>query len=231
MDQDLKAVHKAPLFSGLFPEELERLLAHARRRSLKAHEALFAEGDKADAFYFIVEGSVRLYRLSPQGDEKVIEILMAGQTFGEAVVFLGGHYPVYAAALSDTALVEIPTNDFVRVLKANGEIALRMLAGISMRLHQLINDVQALTLETVGQRVAGYLLDQCPADAQAADVHIQVHKNIVASRLGVKPETFSRVLATLRDLGLISVAGNDIHIADRARLARWRDQAGPGSGS
>jgi CRP-like cAMP-binding protein len=128
MDQDLKAVHKAPLFSGLFPEELERLLAHARRRSLKAHEALFAEGDKADAFYFIVEGSVRLYRLSPQGDEKVIEILMAGQTFGEAVVFLGGHYPVYAAALSDTALVEIPTNDFVRVLKANGEIALRLCA-------------------------------------------------------------------------------------------------------
>ncbi len=231
MDQDLKAVHKAPLFSGLFPEELERLLAHARRRSLKAHEMLFAEGDKACAFYFIVEGSVRLYRLSPQGDEKVIEILMAGQTFGEAVVFLGGHYPVYAAALSDATLVEIPTDDFVRVLKANGEIALRMLASISMRLHQLINDVQALTLETAGQRVAGYLLDQCPADAHAADVHIQVHKNVVASRLGVKPETFSRVLATLRDLGLISVAGNDIHIADRARLVRWRDQAGPGSGS
>ena len=231
MDQDLKAVHKAPLFSGLFPEELERLLAHAKRRQLKAHEILFAEGDRADAFYFVVEGSVRLYRLSPQGDEKVIEILMAGQTFGEAVVFLGGHYPVYAATLSDAILVEIPTNDFVRILKANGEIALRMLAGISMRLHQLINDVQALTLETAGQRVAGYLLMQCPADAKAADVHIQVHKNVVASRLGVKPETFSRVLATLRDLGLISVAGNDIHIVDRARLVRWRDQAGPGRGS
>ncbi|WP_298138544.1 Crp/Fnr family transcriptional regulator [Acidiferrobacter sp.] len=231
MDQDLDRVRKAPLFSGLFPEELERLLAHARRRSLKAYETLFSEGDKAAAFYFIVEGSVRLYRLSPQGDEKVIEILMAGQTFGEAVVFLGGHYPVYAAALADTVLIEIPTNDFVRVLKENSGMALRMLAALSMRLHQLINDVQALTLETAGQRVAGYLLAQCPEGAAAADIHIQVHKNIVASRLGVKPETFSRVLATLREQGLITVAGNDIHIADRARLARWRDEAYAGGRS
>lgn len=228
MHEDLKAVQKAPLFSGLFPDEIEQLLAHARRRSLKAHETLFAEGDRAEAFYFIVTGSVRLYRLSAQGDEKVIEILMAGQTFGEAVVFLGGHYPVYAAALADATLVEIPTSDFVRILKANGGMALRMLASVSMRLHQLINDVQALTLETAGQRVAGYLLGQSPADANSGDVHIQVHKNVVASRLGVKAETFSRVLATLRELGLISVAGNDIHIIDRARLARWRDEAGSG---
>ncbi|MHB1512617.1 MAG: Crp/Fnr family transcriptional regulator [Acidiferrobacter sp.] len=228
MHEDLKAVHKAPLFAGLFPDEIEQLLGHAKRRTLKAHENLFAEGDQASAFYFIVTGSVRLYRLSPQGNEKVIEILMAGQTFGEAVVFLGGHYPVYAAALSDAVLVEIPTGDFVRILKANGGMALRMLASISMRLHQLINDVQALTLETAGQRVAGYLLDQSPADANSGDVHIQVHKNVVASRLGVKAETFSRVLAALRDLGLISVAGNDIHITDRARLAQWRDEAGSG---
>ncbi|MHB1671975.1 MAG: helix-turn-helix domain-containing protein, partial [Acidiferrobacter sp.] len=72
------------------------------------------------------------------------------------------------------------------------------------------------------------LLDQSPADANSGDVHIQVHKNVVASRLGVKAETFSRVLAALRDLGLISVAGNDIHITDRARLAQWRDEAGSG---
>ncbi|MHB8253427.1 MAG: Crp/Fnr family transcriptional regulator [Acidiferrobacter sp.] len=228
MQEERDALHKAPLFAGLFPEELDLLLGHARVRQVKSHETLFAEGDKAEAFYFVVSGSVRLYRLSPKGDEKVIEILMPGQTFGEAVVFLGGHYPVYAAALSDTRLVEIPTHDFVRALKANGAMALRMLASISIRLHQLINDVQALTLETAGQRVAGYLLAQCPRDAQSADVHMLVHKNVIASRLGVKAETFSRVLATLRDLGLISVAGNDIHVADRSALEKWRETVGAG---
>jgi len=225
--EDMEAIHKAPLFSGLFSEELEHLLAHARVRQLKNHEAIFAEGDKAEAFYFVATGAVRLYRLSPKGDEKVIEIIMAGSTFAEAVVFLGGHYPLYAAALTDTKLIEIPTSDFVRTLKANGAMALRMLASISIRLHQLINDVQALTLETAGQRVAGYILDQCPAGAQSVDVHMVVHKNVIASRLGVKAETFSRVLATLRGLGLISVAGNDIHVADRAGLEKWRDTMGP----
>lgn len=226
MHEDREAICKAPLFSGLFAEELDSLLTHARTRDIKTHEVIFAEGDKAGAFYFIVTGAVRLYRLSARGDEKVIEILMAGSTFAEAVVFLGGRYPVYAAALSETRLVEIPTNDFIRALKANGGMALRMLAGISMRLHQLINDVQALTLETAGQRVAGYLLEQSPPDAQSADVHMVVHKNVIASRLGVKAETFSRVLATLRDLGLITVSGHDIHIVDRAGLEKWRAAVG-----
>lgn len=226
MHEDRETIHKAPLFSGLFAEELDDLLSHARTRPVKAHEVIFAEGDKAEAFYFIVTGAVRLYRLSARGDEKVIEILMAGSTFAEAVVFLGGRYPVYAAALSETRLVEIPTNDFIRALKANGGMALRMLASISMRLHQLINDVQALTLETAGQRVAGYLLEQSPPDASSADVHMVTHKNVIASRLGVKAETFSRVLATLRDLGLITVAGSDIHITDRSGLERWRASTG-----
>lgn len=226
MHEDREAIHKAPLFSGLFAEELDGLLSHARTRQLKAHELIFAEGDKAGAFYFIAMGAVRLYRLSARGDEKVIEILMAGSTFAEAVVFLGGRYPVFAAALSETRLVEIPIGDFTRTLKANGGMALRMLAGISMRLHQLINDVQSLTLETAGQRVAAYLLEQSPPDAQSADVHMAVHKNVIASRLGVKAETFSRVLATLRDLDLITVSGNDIHIVDRPGLERWRASVG-----
>ncbi len=225
-EQDLAAVGKAPLFAGLSWEELQQLLAHARVRHVKGHETLFAEGDKAQAFYFVASGAVRLYRLSAKGDEKVIEILLPGSTFAEAVVFLGGHYPVYAATLGDSRLIEIPTQDFVRTLKANGEMAMKMLASISMRLHHLINDVQALTLETAGQRVAGYLLEQSPEGVPSADIHMVVHKNVIASRLGVKAETFSRVLAALRELGLITVAGNDIHIADRAGLEKWREDVG-----
>ena len=228
MHEDVKGVAAAALFSGLYPDELERLLSHATVRTLKGHEALFAEGDKAEAFYFLLAGAMRLYRLSRDGDEKVIEIIVPGQTFAEAAVFLGGRYPVSAAAVSDARLVEIPLRDFTRILKDNSGMALRMLAGLSMRLHQLINDVQALTLETAGQRVASYLLEQCPPESNSGDVHIPVHKNVMASRLGVKAETFSRVLASLRDRGLISVAGTDIHVADREGLRRWRDTAGGG---
>lgn len=226
MHEEMEDIRNAALFSSLLPEEWQQLVSSVRIRDIKAHDLLFAQGDDAVAFYFVVAGAVRLYRLSPTGDEKVIEILMPGSTFAEAVVFLGGRYPVYAAALVDTKLVEIPTSHFLSLLETNRTIALRMLAGMSARLHQLINDVQALSLETAGQRVAGYILEQFPKDVASADIHIPIHKNVLASRLGVKPETFSRVLATLRGAGLIAVAGNDIHVPDRAALERWRDNGG-----
>ncbi|MHB1565535.1 MAG: Crp/Fnr family transcriptional regulator [Acidiferrobacter sp.] len=226
MQEELLAVRKSPLFSGLLFEELVSLLGHARIRELRSHQNIFTEGDKADALYFVLSGAVRLFTLSPRGDEKVIELIMPGSTFAEAVVFLGGHYPVYAATLTDSRLIEIPTADFICALTANSGMALRMLAGVSMRLHQLINDVRSLTLETAGQRVAGFLLEQCPLTAASADIHMVVKKNVVASRIGVSAETFSRVLATLRTLNLITVSGNDIHVADRAGLERWRDKTG-----
>lgn len=223
--EDLEAMRHASLFAALLPEEFVCLTGHARLRLLKNQAQIFAEGEPAEAFYFLAAGTVRLYRLSPSGDEKVIEILGPGQAFAEAVVFLGGRYPVSASALSDVRLVEIPTHDFMRTLEASPSMALRMLAGVSHRLHQLINDVHALALETAGQRVAGYLLEQCSEGINSGDVHIEVHKNVIASRLGVKPETFSRTLAALRGLGLIAVDGQHIHIADRQALLTWRAAA------
>lgn len=223
--EDLEAMRRASLFAGLLPAEFLRLVSHARPRLLKNQAPIFAEGEAANAFYFLVTGAVCLYRLSPSGDEKVIEILGPGQVFAEAVVFLGGHYPVSASVVSEVRLVEIPVHDFVQTLEASPSMALRMLAGMSHRLHQLIKDVHALALETAGQRVAGYLLELCPEGSPSADVRIAVHKNVIASRLGVKPETFSRTLAALRGLGLIAVDGQNIHIADRRALLAWRAKA------
>lgn len=222
---DLEAMRHASLFASLLPDEFLHLLSHARLRLLKNQAQIFAEGEAAQAFYFLVAGTVCLYRLSPSGDQKVIEIVAPGQTFAEAVVFLGGRYPVSASVLSGARLVEIPTHDFMQSLQASPSMALRMLAGVSHRLHQLINDVHALALETAGQRVAGYLLEQCPDGLRSGDVHIEVHKNVIASRLGVKPETFSRTLAALRGLGLIAVDGQLIHIMDRQALLAWRAAA------
>ncbi|MDA8389309.1 MAG: Crp/Fnr family transcriptional regulator [Gammaproteobacteria bacterium] len=226
MHEDLLVIRKAALFANLLPEDLRQLLKNAHVRRFKAHEQIFAAGAQATAFYFLISGSVRLFRLSPQGDEKVIELVMPDATFGEGVVFLGGRYPVHAAAVTDSEVVELATHHFSSVLASNHDMALRMLAGLSTRLHQLIQDVASLTLETAGQRVAGYLLSQCsPASGDAA-IHMVIPKNVVASRIGVKAETFSRVLATLRNLDLIRVTGNDIHVLDRDALMHWRDDVG-----
>lgn len=226
MQEDLLVIRKAPLFADLLPEDITLLLKNARMRHFKAHEQIFAAGEPAHAFYFVVSGSIRLFRLSPQGGEKVIEVIMPDATFAEGVVFLGGRYPVHAAAVTDSSLVELATHHFNSVLTGNHDMALRMLAGLSTRLHQLIQDVASLILETAGQRVAGYLLSECAPAQNAGSIHMAIPKNVVASRIGVKAETFSRVLAKLRDLGLIQVTGNDIQVLDRPGLSRWRDDFG-----
>lgn len=222
-DADTTLLRQAPLFSALSPDELAQIAANARSLELETGALLFREGDKADAFYFIVSGGMRLFKLAPDGNEKVIELIQAGETFAEAVVFLGGRYPVYAAALNPARLLRIDMADFIRTLKANNSMAMKMLASISLRLHQLINDVRALSLETAGQRVAGYLLEHCPAQSGTAIFQLPAHKNVIASRLGIKPETFSRVLASLRDLGLVELDGPQIRIPDLGKLRHWRE--------
>lgn len=220
---DLQLLRKAPLFSSLGPQELEQLLGSASALSLQAGEQLFAEGEPAQAFYVVIEGSMRLYKLSAEGNEKVIELIQAGETFAEAVVFLGGRYPVHAAALSPARLIRIDNAEFVRALKNNNNLAMKMLASISMRLHQLVNDVRALSLESAGQRVAGYLLELAGEAVPSSEVLLPAQKHVIASRLGIKPETFSRVLAGLRDEGLVDIDGQHIRLPDAAALRRWRD--------
>lgn len=222
-DIDLQLLRKAPLFSSLGPQELGQLLDSASALSLQAGEQLFAEGEPAQAFYVVIEGSMRLYKLSAEGNEKVIELIQAGETFAEAVVFLGGRYPVHAAALSPARLIRIDNAEFVRALKNNNGLAMKMLASISMRLHQLVNDVRALSLESAGQRVAGYLLELAGEAGAGSEVLLPAQKHVIASRLGIKPETFSRVLTGLREQNLIDIEGQHIRLPDAAALQRWRD--------
>ncbi|MEK8090772.1 Crp/Fnr family transcriptional regulator [Thermithiobacillus plumbiphilus] len=222
-DIDLQLLRKAPLFSSLGPQELGQLLDSASALSLQAGEQLFAEGEPAQAFYVVIEGSMRLYKLSAEGNEKVIELIQAGETFAEAVVFLGGRYPVHAAALSPARLIRIDNTEFVRALRSNNNLAMKMLASISMRLHQLVNDVRALSLESAGQRVAGYLLELAGEAGAGSEVLLPAQKHVIASRLGIKPETFSRVLTGLREQNLIDLEGQHIRLPDAAALRRWRD--------
>lgn len=222
-DSDLLLLRKAPLFSSFGPADLAPLLVSASVLELRVSEQLFSEGEPAQAFFVVIEGSMRLYKLSPEGNEKVIELIQAGETFAEAVVFLGGRYPVHAAALGPARLIRIDNTEFVRALKSNNNLAMKMLASISMRLHQLVNDVRALSLESAGQRVAGYLLELAAEAAPGSDVLLPAQKHVIASRLGIKPETFSRVLAGLREQNLIAIDGQHIRLPDAKALQRWRD--------
>ena len=164
--------------------------------------------------------------LSPAGQEKVIEIIAPGQSFAEALMFTGRPYILSAQALSDGLVLSIAKAAVIGEVERDARFALRMLAGISRRLHGLVHDVEAYALHSGLQRVIGYLLrDQQAEDCVSGDVitvSLPVSKATIASRLSLTPEYFSRVLHELEAAELIKVDKRDIHILDAQRLARYQ---------
>ena len=216
-----------PLFSNMRDEELQRLATGCQLRRVERGKVIFRTGDPCHEFHVNVLGQVKLFVISPTGTEKVVELAGPGNSFAEAVMFMGVPYVLSAQTLTDSLILSIEKDVVLREIGASPEFALRMLAGLSRRLHGLIKDVEAYALHSGVQRVIGYLLgddnlDETENASQAITVSLPVSKAAIASRLSLTPEYFSRVLNELETAGLIHVDKRDIHISDTARLANYQ---------
>jgi CRP-like cAMP-binding protein len=210
-----------PLFRELSAEEIDRLAQGTTEHHVPRGTVIVNKGDPNEGFHLVVYGQIKLSLTTPQGDEKVVEIIGPGFSFGEALMFMGKPYIVTATALADSLLLHVKRETVFDGLARDPEFARRMLAGMSRKLHSLVSDLESVTLKSGRERVIGYLLRQ---DAESADgdapftVKLPVSKAIVASRLNLTPEHFSRILHELAAEGLIEVAGRDVRIVDPVRL-------------
>jgi CRP-like cAMP-binding protein len=205
------------LLSRLTDDQLKRVARRASRLKLDKGQMLFHQGDTADRFYLVLSGQIRLFRLSPDGGEKVIEIVSAGETFAEALMFLNApRYPVCSAALSQVELIGIHAGDFADMLRESVDTCFLLLGTLSKRLRGLIGEIDNLTLHTATSRVARYLLCHLPPDQRTLD--LGVRKSVLASRLSIKPETFSRIEKGLSEKGVIEVQGSRVTILDQQAL-------------
>jgi CRP-like cAMP-binding protein len=214
---DLNALRQAYLFAEASDEHLVSLSGSMHAVGLTHGETLFRHGEPATRFFYLRSGQVKLFRVSPDGHEKIIEIIRPGQTFAEAVMFIGPHgrYPVSCEAISDCELYAFDQKAFLQVLESSHEISFGMLASMSRRLHMLVNQIESLTLQNATYRLVMHLLELAPREASAAaDLELTTPKSALASRLAIQPETFSRILAKLRDQGLIEVRGHHIALRD-----------------
>lgn len=215
---------RLPMFQQLTDEQIAALEPACRERRLLRGEMLFQKGDPARGFFVVVSGQIKLAFPSAQGNEKVVEILGPQQSFGEAVMFMDRPYPVFAEGLLDSRLLHISSAPVFALLEADPLFARRMLAGLSTRLHSLVQDVEAYSLRSSAQRVVGYLLQQCPEGGSAAgsfNISLPTSKQVIASRLSLKPETLSRIFHDLASNGLIEVSGKHITINDVRRLREF----------
>ena len=210
-----------PLFKELSPNELEPIAAGTTELHVLRGEIIFNRGDPCEGFHLVVYGQVKLAFISPQGSEKVVEIVAPGYSFGEALMFMGKPYIVMAQALADSLLLHVKKDVVFAEIERDPKFARKMLAGLSRRLHGLIGDVEAYSLQSGTERVIGYLLRQDAHQNSESDPYIvtlPTSKAIVASRLNVTPEHFSRILHDLTVAGLIAVEGRDVKILEAAKL-------------
>jgi CRP-like cAMP-binding protein len=214
---------RMPLFSVLTPGQLAPITAATREKRLAKGEMLFQKGDLPKGFFIVVFGQMKLAFPSSQGNEKVVEIVGPRQSFGEAVVFMERPYPVFAEALTDTLLLHITKEAVFKLLETDVSFARAMLAGMAMKLHSLISDVESYSLRSSAQRVIGYLLQHCPNEGDCTgriELTLPTSKQVIASRLNLTPETLSRIFHDLAGTGLIEVHGRQIVIPDVAKLSQ-----------
>ncbi len=214
LQDDLK---KALMFARLSESQLERVARHAVRIRLDEGEMLFQQNDPADRFYMVLRGQVKLFRLGPSGNEKVIEIVTPCSTFAEALMFLNRPvFPVGAEALQSAEVISIDNADFARMLHESVDTCFMMLGDMSQRLRGLIKEIDDLSLSSATCRVAAYIATRAAPDT--GGFNLEIPKQTLASRLSVQPETFSRIIRNLSNQGILSVQGARVEISDKERL-------------
>lgn len=205
------------LFDHLDLATVARLLRGARVTQVERGAALFVQGDPADRLFAVLDGWVKLVRESSAGQESVIGVFGRGESFAEAAAFQSGRFPVDAVVVERARLLVIPARRFLGHLREQPEIAFNILAAMSRHLRSLVQQVEQLSTRTAVERVAEFLLTLTEPGAAHADVPLPLDKALIAGRLGMRPETFSRALARLRNEGIDEVGGV-IQVADLDRL-------------
>ncbi len=231
------------MFDGLDRGHAEYLAAQSRPIRVPASQVLFRRGTPSTGFYVVRDGRMQLAVSNSEGVVKVLEIVSPGGAFGHAVMFLREPYPVDATALVDTHLVFVPAAAVDTVLDGDPAMARLMLASMARRLQSKVQDIAMLSLQSATQRIIAYILGAMRDSgvnttggegisagiskaAESITVELPALKQVLASRLGMTPETFSRAMRTLAAQGLIAVDGAVVRIPDIGALdAHARSQS------
>jgi CRP-like cAMP-binding protein len=218
----LRRLRAVPLLQDLPEVRLAGLAATARARRFAKGELVFQKGDCPNSLIVVASGSIKVACQSPEGGEKVLEVLGSGETLGEASLVLGVPYPFFAAALSDAQILFIDGKPLLDLIAGSTPFAKRLLSHLSERLHTIVRDIESFSIHSPTQRVVGFLIEEAGVLARPAHtVTLPAPKHVFASRLGMTPEAFSRALRDLTDSGLIQVVRNRIVILDRERLGSF----------
>ncbi|HWQ90780.1 MAG TPA: Crp/Fnr family transcriptional regulator [Clostridia bacterium] len=209
------------LFAGLAPADLQAITEITIIKTLDRGDYLFREGEPAQGVYVVQSGAINVHRVNAVGKEQVIRIFRTGESFAEATLATSGGYPADAMAVDASQVLLVQKSGLLDLLKRQPELALRMLASMSLHLRSLVAQLEDMTLKDVETRLANWLIKRCPNPNSKAPavVDLKTTKRVLAAELGTVSETFSRTLAKFRDQELIAVKGKTVTVLSPLRLA------------
>ncbi len=209
------------LFRGLDARSRGRLACGATLLTAPRGYTVFNEGDPCAGLHVVVRGQIKILLRANNGHEKVFDVIGADASFGESALYLDLPHQVSAEAIIDSQLILLARSVLLREIAANGELALRVIRGLAEQSRRRTHDLKTYVLFSGTQRVIGHLLHEIPDATGAsggAEVTLSARKGIIASKLNLTQEHFSRILHDLTSAALIEVEGPRVRIPDVGRL-------------
>ncbi|MEH6358683.1 MAG: cyclic nucleotide-binding domain-containing protein [Pseudomonadales bacterium] len=211
------------LFKGLSEENLQSLLSNSTVRSIESGREIVQHGDEVKHLYVIIEGSVKTLRASAEGEEATIRMLTAGDTFMDAVIFMGGTSPIRATAIKQSKLLMIPAHIIRQQVLRDGQLGENLLKIVSGHYKNAMQQIDSIVTKTPVERLGYYFLKlHMEQDPNSMEVELPFQKSMIANHLGMKPETFSRALKKLKSIG-IDVDHERISLGDAYSLCHYCD--------
>ncbi len=210
-----------PLFAGLEEADIQLLLNGCREVRVRSGGHLVERGTHCDGFFVVVVGKLKLSIPSASGQEKVVELVGPRQSFGEAVTVLNQPFFMNAQALEDTLLLHFDRKTVLQLCAQSTSFSQRLLVDMCERWLGLMKDVEAFSLQSAAERVVSFLLER-PLEStdNGFKLELPANKNLIASRLNLKPETLSRIFSKLTCAGHIRVDGRTVHIQNPESLRK-----------
>ena len=218
-DEDLDLICSSEIFADICRENLHLILIDSAVQEFPRNSILFMQGDPAQRFYIVLDGWVKIFRETQDGRETVIHVFGKGESFAEPAIFEDGGYPASASACVDSRVLGIPAGSFKSRLMDNPELFERFIVAVYRKLRLLTLQIEQLSARSATERLAGFLCDLCPREADSTVLRLPLEKSVIAAMLGMQPETFSRSISKLRPHG-VKIDGDTVSIVDIAALRK-----------
>lgn len=196
--------HSSPLLEQLSPKVRKCLLSRAQKKSFTRGQTICLQDEPCRKLKIVLEGWVKLYRVSPSGHEAMLAMLTSGQSFDEISALRGAPSTANVEAVSDCEILFLDISAVCACHNAAHEIAVAVLSAASSHLHEMMHEVEELKVLTGYERLCNFLLRLSDKHGGQSRLELPFDKVVLASMLGMKPESLSRAFGKLRNIGVVS---------------------------